>query len=639
WTRGEATGARALLRLSAAGDVLWRQATPGAWTTGRSQLADLVAHGDRVCLLDAQKRANDMKTHVVECRRIDDGAVVWSRDLASEAAFDAETPSRLYLDGDGVSAWFETATGNVDFARIGADGTPRASKTWNRARLPRTHFPNVARVALIAGEELIVTDAAGTERARRPRDGLDVFSRFTFAADGSFVAAVRQTGAKLVVSSRDASGAVKWTRTLDSASFIADTPVVTGDAVYVAYCCTGGTGRYVRRIARLSLADGSTVWERSNTTPYFAKQRLMPASGRDGVVAVAPTGRAVAFDLVDGANGDVVASRREACAGFECSYAEPLPSSDGNAHAFAFAGLAGSTLVRWPLPAADARGIRLDQPGIAGSWWSPYANGEGFVLDYLPDSRTLFMPWFTFSRDGGNDPAGQRWYVVQGSVPQNATSVDLPITETTGGAFDAGPAVQPTIVGTATLTFTDCDNGTLRYRFDEGRNGGASGTITLSRLLPGSTPCTRADGTIEPRGIAPANGFDARMSGSWFEPATAGQGLQFAVQPGGIFFAPWFAFDPAGSADDPGAQRWFTIQGSLADARNGVVTLPIVQTLGGAFDSAPTNNMTIVGSATVTMQACDRAKLDYRFDDNELAATMRNRSGSIDLVKAGGCAP
>ena len=114
---------------------------------------------------------------------------------------------------------------------------------------------------------------------------------------------------------------------------------------------------------------------------------------------------------------------------------------------------------------------------------------------------------------------------------------------------------------------------------------------------------------------------------------------QFAEQPGGIFFAPWFTFDPAGTADDAGRQHWFTLQGNLAQARDGTVELVLVQTLGGAFDRVPTYNANAVGSATLQMQGCDRARLDYRFDDTNGAGAFRARSGMLQLTRAGGCAP
>jgi hypothetical protein len=39
------------------------------------------------------------------------------------------------------------------------------------------------------------------------------------------------------------------------------------------------------------------------------------------------------------------------------------------------------------------------------------------------------------------------------------------------------------------------------------------------------------------------------------------------------------------------------------------------------------------------MQGCDRAELDYRFDDTSGAGTFRARNGTLRLARAGGCAP
>jgi hypothetical protein len=69
------------------------------------------------------------------------------------------------------------------------------------------------------------------------------------------------------------------------------------------------------------------------------------------------------------------------------------------------------------------------------------------------------------------------------------------------------------------------------------------------------------------------------------------------------------------------------------------VELAIAQALGGAFDRVPADNQFVVGSATLTMTACDRATLDYRFADDDFAGDLRGRTGTIDLTKSGGCAP
>jgi hypothetical protein len=285
----------------------------------------------------------------------------------------------------------------------------------------------------------------------------------------------------------------------------------------------------------------------------------------------------------------------------------------------------------------------VDQAGIAGAWYPIYSAGQGFTLDYIASANTVFMPWFTFTPDGLLDPAGLAWYVLQGSTASNASAVDLIIARTEPGAFNKG-AVGPVTVGNAHLSFADCNNATLLYQFNADTNAGAGGLITLTRLTPNTSPCMQSDGSTSPAPIAsaPANGFDARQSGSWYDPATGGQGLEMTIIPAGsgsngLVFSAWFTFDPVGQSDDPIHQHWFTLQGDLSTAANGKVTLPIYRIIGGSFDGAPTQNFSQVGHATLTMLACDKAQLDYQFDTSEVAHAFAGLSGNSHLVKIGGC--
>ena len=53
--------------------------------------------------------------------------------------------------------------------------------------------------------------------------------------------------------------------------------------------------------------------------------------------------------------------------------------------------------------------------------------------------------------------------------------------------------------------------------------------------------------------------------------------------------------------------------------------------------ASPTYNGFAIGKATVTMTACDKSRVDYRFDDNELAGAYRGKRGTLELTKIGGC--
>ena len=295
-------------------------------------------------------------------------------------------------------------------------------------------------------------------------------------------------------------------------------------------------------------------------------------------------------------------------------------------------------------PFGIAPPIRTDQPGIAGTWYAPYSTGQGFVLDYIAGANTVFMPWFTFSRTQVNDPSSLAWFALQGQPAPAATSVNLGIYATASpGAFNAGKTGVAQ-VGTAQLNFTDCSHGTLRYQFDANTNNGASGAITLSRLTPQSSACQMADGSTQAVSAAPpTQGFDARQSGSWYDPNTSGQGVELSVTPAGngsngLLFGAWFTYDPSGAGDDPLNQHWFTMQGDLSTASNGKVTLPIFQVLGGTLDSIPTRNANQVGTATLTFSGCDRVQLDYQFANSSVAHAYATLSGTLQLSKLGGCA-
>jgi hypothetical protein len=293
--------------------------------------------------------------------------------------------------------------------------------------------------------------------------------------------------------------------------------------------------------------------------------------------------------------------------------------------------------------------IRLDQPGLDGAWYAPYESGQGFTLDYIAGAQTLFMPWFTYAPGNENgfqtvpDPAGLAWYALYGTIAPGATSADLKIEAAEQGVFAAG-IVGTHDVGTAHLSFSDCASGSLFYQFNGGTNNGAGGLITLTRLSPSTSPCVLANGSTPAQfSNPPVQGFDARQSGSWFDPATSGQGMELTIIPAnenyaGLVFAAWFTFDPAGAMGDAAHQHWFTLEGDLAAASNGTVSVRIMRTLGGTFDAIATQNTLQVGHATLTMQGCDKARFDYQFDDSDVAHAFSGITGTMNLVKISGCA-
>jgi hypothetical protein len=118
------------------------------------------------------------------------------------------------------------------------------------------------------------------------------------------------------------------------------------------------------------------------------------------------------------------------------------------------------------------------------------------------------------------------------------------------------------------------------------------------------------------------------LTGTWYNPATSGQGMQFQFSPDdsdpgdGSVFGAWFTYDIV--AGDTNSQRWYSIQGGLmGDAESAPVT--IYSNVGGAFDSGPATTAEAVGSGMLTFDSCESGAFTYALDDG--------RSGTIPLQR------
>lgn len=106
-------------------------------------------------------------------------------------------------------------------------------------------------------------------------------------------------------------------------------------------------------------------------------------------------------------------------------------------------------------------------------WWNPGESGWGLNLIQHP-SRVIFGVWYTYADDGK-----RTWYVLPSGSWTSANTYSGPLYATSGPnlaqSFDASKVtVQP--VGTATLTFSDANNGTFAYSVN-----GVSGSRAIAR--------------------------------------------------------------------------------------------------------------------------------------------------------------
>ena len=274
----------------------------------------------------------------------------------------------------------------------------------------------------------------------------------------------------------------------------------------------------------------------------------------------------------------------------------------------------------------------LNQHGLTGSWYDPAKTGQGIELEVFPDlvaSGTSLVQgaWFTFDSAPVGASDRERWYTFNGNGQSGSASVPVTIYQNVGGNFDALPITQPTAVGSGTLAFSDCSNGTLSYNFTD--SSGRTGSTPLTRLTPNVTCATDT---------APGTDADFALSGNWFAPATSGQGVVLELNPGSqSLLLTWYTYAPAGQSMGPSGQRWFVgLQKPYVPGTRSFA-LQLYETTGGLFDQ-PTNpapSSEPVGTANLAFASYAAAQLDYAFTGGSSAG----KSGSIGLVRVGPVPP
>jgi hypothetical protein len=266
------------------------------------------------------------------------------------------------------------------------------------------------------------------------------------------------------------------------------------------------------------------------------------------------------------------------------------------------------------LPAA----IPIDQWGLTGAWYDPDESGQGFQLTFDPIEGTLFGAWYTFdTASGGTDT--QRWYSLQATLASDDVSADVTIYRNTGGTFDGPPTTTAVPVGSGTLAFDSCTSGTFAYTMDDGRKG----AIRVRTLFPQSQCDEGGHPVVEP---GPPG-----ISGTWYDPSTAGQGVMITIDPfDENVFVGWYTYAAGVASEEADGQRWFSAQGNYG-MQGSPVALTLYESTGGAFDAGDPVSTVEVGSATLNFASCESATLDYTFTRGDLAG----RSGSLPLTRLG----
>jgi hypothetical protein len=167
--------------------------------------------------------------------------------------------------------------------------------------------------------------------------------------------------------------------------------------------------------------------------------------------------------------------------------------------------------------------------------------------------------------------------------------------------------------------------------------GAASGHISQSGYAFFLNGCDTGSRTFARRTFSISAGPSAPnidqqgLTGSWYQLATSGQGIEIEVFPDhvtqgtGFLQGGWFTFDDvaSGGADH---NRWYTFGGNVR-AGDSAAVLHLYQNIGGNFNALPVTSSLQVGDVGLSFSDCTTAQLNYTFTDGS------GRRGTVPITR------
>ena len=236
-------------------------------------------------------------------------------------------------------------------------------------------------------------------------------------------------------------------------------------------------------------------------------------------------------------------------------------------------------------------------PRYDGLWWrSPGEVESGWGLNLTHQGEIVFATWFTYDLDGSG-----MWLVMTRGERIGDAKFEGLLYRTTGPAFSQpfnSALFKATEVGTATLDFTDANNGVFTYRVNN-----VTQSKPITRQVFGALP-------VCDTGSSP--GLVANYQGLWWnapENSESGWGINLIHQ-SDTLFATWFTYDANGKglwlAMTNGART-----GDVAPTYRGA----LYRTRGPAFDANPwlpsQVSLTAVGTASFSFVDANSAQFDF----------------------------
>ena len=237
-----------------------------------------------------------------------------------------------------------------------------------------------------------------------------------------------------------------------------------------------------------------------------------------------------------------------------------------------------------------------DSLNYTGLFWnSPATSESGWGINFSHQGEIIFATWFTY------DLQGKGWWLSMTATKTAEGVYSGTLYQTRGPAFSAVPflpsQVSLTAVGSATLSFTDVNNGTFVYSVN-GIQQAKSITRQVFGPLPSCTFAAQFDLTL-----------GTNYQGLWWDApagAESGWGVNFTHE-GDIIFVTWFTYDTDGSP------MW--LSATALKSGNNTYTGSLLRTTGPPFNAVPFTPavvaLTPVGTVTLTFSNGNNATFAY----------------------------
>jgi hypothetical protein len=251
------------------------------------------------------------------------------------------------------------------------------------------------------------------------------------------------------------------------------------------------------------------------------------------------------------------------------------------------AGVAG------PITQTVSGTAKASEINVQGLWWGSAAE-SGWGVNLTQQGDITFGTWFTYDANG----KGQ-WLVMPRGDRVSANTFSGALYRTTGPSYTAASfnasQVQSTVVGTATFTFSDANNGVFTATVN-----GMSTTKAITRQVFDVVPTCTAGGTT----AGSTNYQDLWWRSGGVE---SGWGLNIAHQ-GNTMFVTWFTYDTDGTG------LWL-VGSNVAKTGTGTYAGTLYRTTGPAFNVAQWNpgdiGVTPVGTVSLAFSDANNGVFTY----------------------------